>query len=71
MGLCGMMSKDALDALNDACVPLLSGVPCPDPTRCPVERLTSSMGTPGGAVAIPTSQLKSKFKPGPCGVAIC
>lgn len=57
-----MRCKNMLDAWNDTCVPLLLGDLRPDPTRCQEKRLTTSMVPPRRGTAIPTSQLKSKFK---------
>lgn len=71
VGLYDMAGKNVLDALNNAHVPLLIGVLCPDLSWCQEKRLTSSMVTPRRGTATPTSQLKSKFNPDPEGFSVC
>ena len=61
---------NTLDAWNDTCMPLLLGVPWPDPTRCQEKRFTS-MVPPGKGTATLMSRLKSKFKTRPSGDTVC
>lgn len=61
MYLYEMLSEDALDALNDACLPCCR-YPVACSTRCQKKKLTSSLATPRRSTTTPTSQLKSKLK---------